>query len=122
MLISEACQVVLQAAAIARGGELFILDMGESVKIADLAKTMIRLYATVPIEIVYTGLRPGEKLYEELLIDESEQKTAFESIMIARSSHYPIEKLQEDIENLLGNSNPIEALQKIVPEFQPSGK
>ena len=122
MLISEACQLVLQAAAIARGGELFILDMGESVKIADLAKTMIRLYATVPIEIVYTGLRPGEKLYEELLIDESEQKTAFESIMIARSTHYPIEKLQEDIENLIGNSNTIEALQKIVPEFQPSGR
>jgi len=122
MLISEACQLVLQAAAIARGGELFILDMGESVKIADLAHTMIRLYASVPIDIVYTGLRPGEKLYEELLIDESEQKTAFESIMIARSSHYPIETLKEDIEKLIGNTNAIEALQKIVPEFQPSGK
>jgi UDP-N-acetyl-D-glucosamine 4,6-dehydratase len=122
MLISEACQLVLQAAAIARGGELFILDMGESVKIADLAHTMIRLYASVPIDIVYTGLRPGEKLYEELLIDESEQKTAFESIMIARSTHYPIEMLQEDIEKLIANTNAIEALQKIVPEFQPSGK
>jgi UDP-N-acetylglucosamine 4,6-dehydratase len=122
MLISEACQLVLQAAAIARGGELFILDMGESVKIADLAHTMIRLYASVPIDIVYTGLRPGEKLYEELLIDESEQKTAFESIMIARSSHYPIETLKEDIEKLIGNTNAIEALRKIVPEFQPSGK
>lgn len=121
MLISEACQLVLQAAAIARGGELFILDMGESVKIADLAHTMIRLYATVPIDIVYTGLRPGEKLYEELLIDESEQKTAFESIMIARSTHYPIETLKEDIEKLLANTNAIKALQKIVPEFQPSG-
>jgi UDP-N-acetyl-D-glucosamine 4,6-dehydratase len=120
MLISEACQLVLQAAAIARGGELFILDMGESVKIADLAQTMIRLYATMPIEIVYTGLRPGEKLYEELLIDESEQKTAFESIMIARSTLYPIEKLQEDIETLVESDNAIEALQKIVPEFQPS--
>jgi UDP-N-acetylglucosamine 4,6-dehydratase len=121
MLISEACQLVLQAAAIARGGELFILDMGESVKIADLANTMIRLYATQPIEIVYTGLRPGEKLYEELLIDESEQKTAFESIMIARSTHYPIEKLQEDMEILIESENKIAALQKIVPEFQPSG-
>jgi UDP-N-acetylglucosamine 4,6-dehydratase len=121
MLISEACQLVLQAAAIARGGELFILDMGESVKIADLANTMIRLYATQPIEIVYTGLRPGEKLYEELLIDESEQKTAFESIMIARSTPYPIEKLQEDMEILIESENKIAALQKIVPEFQPSG-
>lgn len=121
MLISEACQLVLQAAAIARGGELFILDMGESVKIADLAQTMIRLYATQPIEIVYTGLRPGEKLYEELLIDDSEQKTSYESIMIAGSTHYPIEVLKEDIEKLSGNTNIIEALQKIVPEFRPSG-
>lgn len=121
MLIGEACQLVLQAAAIARGGELFILDMGESVKIADLAQTMIRLYATQPIEIVYTGLRPGEKLYEELLIDDSEQKTSYESIMIAGSTHYPIEALKEDIEKLSESTNIIEALQKIVPEFQPSG-
>jgi UDP-N-acetyl-D-glucosamine 4,6-dehydratase len=122
MLISEACQLVLQATTIARGGELFILDMGESVKIADLAQTMIRLYATEPIEIVYTGLRPGEKLYEELLIDESEQKTAFESIMIARPTLYPVEQLKEDIEKLLSSNNTIEALQKIVPEFKPSGR
>lgn len=121
MLISEACQLVLQAAAIARGGELFILDMGESVKIADLAQTMIRLYASQPIDIVYTGLRPGEKLYEELLIDESEQKTAFESIMIAHSTHYPIEQLKEDIEKLTVKTDVIKVLQKIVPEFQPSG-
>ncbi|OHD78691.1 MAG: UDP-N-acetylglucosamine 4,6-dehydratase [Sulfuricurvum sp. GWF2_44_89] len=117
MLISEACQLVLQAAAIARGGELFILDMGESVKIADLAHTMIRLYASVPIDIVYTGLRPGEKLYEELLIDESEQKTAFESIMIARSTLYDINRLNEDIALLIGSSNPRSALRRIVPEY-----
>lgn len=122
MLISEACQLVLQAAAIARGGELFILDMGESVKIIDLAQTMIRLYASEPIEIITTGLRPGEKLYEELLIDESEQKTAFESIMIARSSHYSIEKLNEDIKTLVTDKNVIEGLQKIVPEFTSSGR
>lgn len=117
MLISEACQLVLQAAAIARGGELFILDMGESVKIADLAQTMIRLYATQPIEIVYTGLRPGEKLYEELLIDESEQKTAFESIMIAHSTHYDIDRLNRDIEALITASDPRSALRHIVPEY-----
>jgi len=118
MLISEACQLVLQAAAIARGGELFILDMGESVKIADLAQTMIRLYASMPIEIVYTGLRPGEKLYEELLIDESEQKTAFESIMIARSTFYDINRLNDDIEMLTTSSDPKSALQRIVPEYK----
>jgi UDP-N-acetyl-D-glucosamine 4,6-dehydratase len=117
MLINEACQLVLQAAAIARGGELFILDMGESVKIADLAETMIRLYATEPIEIVYTGLRPGEKLYEELLIDESEQKTAFESIMIARSTLYDIDRLNEDIALLIDSSDPRSALRRIVPEY-----
>jgi len=122
MLINEACQLVLQAAAIARGGELFILDMGEPVKIIDLAQTMIRLYASEPIEIITTGLRPGEKLYEELLIDESEQKTAFESIMIAHSTLYSIEELKKDIKELVVSDNTIEALQKIVPEFKPSNK
>jgi UDP-N-acetyl-D-glucosamine 4,6-dehydratase len=121
MLIGEACQLVLQAAAIARGGELFILDMGESVKIVDLAQTMIRLYAPRPIEIIYTGLRPGEKLYEELLIDESEQKTLFESIMIARPTYYAIEKLNDDIKTLMVEENTIERLREIVPEFQSSG-
>lgn len=117
MLIGEACQLVLQAAAIARGGELFILDMGEPIRIIDLARTMIRLYAHNDIEIVTTGLRPGEKLYEELLIDESEQKTAFHSIMIAGSTVYPIEQLRNDIQTLLLSDEPINALRKIVPEF-----
>lgn len=117
MLISEACQLVLQAAAIARGGELFILDMGQPVQIRTLAETMIRLYAARPVEIVYTGLRPGEKLYEELLIDESEQKTAFESIMIARSTEYPIDELRNDIDALAQTENIVEGLRRIVPEF-----
>lgn len=119
MLISEACQLVLQAAAIARGGELFILDMGEPIKILDLARTMIKLYAKEPIEIQMTGLRAGEKLYEELLIDESEQKTRFESIMIAHSSAYPIDQLNRDIDVLLSDDNPIALLKQIVPEFTP---
>lgn len=118
MLISEACQLVLQAAAIARGGELFILDMGQPVQIRTLAETMIRLYATRPVEIVYTGLRPGEKLYEELLIDESEQKTAFESIMIARSTRYPIDDLVRDIAALEHTDDVVAGLRKIVPEFE----
>ena len=119
MLTSEACQLVLQAAAIAKGKELFILDMGEPVKIIDLARTMIKLYATEEIEIVMSGLRPGEKLYEELLIDESEQKTSYESIMIAGSTHYPIEQLNRDIELLLSTNDPIALLRNIVPEFTP---
>jgi UDP-N-acetyl-D-glucosamine 4,6-dehydratase len=117
MLISEACQLVLQAAAIARGGELFILDMGEPIKIIDLAHTMIRLYANKEIEIRITGLRPGEKLYEELLIDESEQKTAFESILIAGSTKYSIHQLRNDIETLRTSNNPTQILKQIVPEF-----
>ena len=120
MLIGEACQLVLQAAAIAKGRELFILDMGAPVKIIDLARTMIRLYANDEIEIVTTGLRAGEKLYEELLIDESEQKTSYESIMIAGSTPYAIEELNKDIKNLLESDNPLEILKKIVPEFTPS--
>lgn len=117
MLISEACQLVLQAAAIARGGELFILDMGEAVKITDLAETMIRLYATQPIEIVYTGLRPGEKLYEELLLDDSEHKTSYDSIMIAHSTPYPINELNQEIQELLQTTEPLPLLKKIIPEF-----
>lgn len=117
MLISEACQLVLQAASIARGGELFILDMGKPVKITDLANTMIKLYATKPIEIVYTGLRPGEKLYEELLMDESEQQTAFQSIMIARSSVYPIPALNTAIDSLVHAHNVPKELHKIIPEY-----
>lgn len=119
MLISEACQLVLQAAAIAKGKELFILDMGEPVKIIDLARTMIKLYADREVEIVMSGLRPGEKLYEELLIDESEQKTSYASIMIAGSTHYPIEQLNRDIQSLLEATDPVANLKNIVPEFTP---
>ena len=118
MLIPEACQLVLQAASIAKGGELFILDMGEPVKIIDLAQQMIRLYGKEDeIKITFSGLRPGEKLYEELLIDESEKKTEYSSIFIANPTTYPIEQLEDDIQVLLDSENKIECLQKIVPEF-----
>ena len=120
MLIPEACQLVLQAAAMAKGGELFILDMGEPVKIVDLAKKMIRLYGKEgEVAIEFTGLRPGEKLYEELLIDEAECKTKYESIYVAASTDYPMEKLREDIDALLSAEEKIAALKKIVPEFNP---
>ena len=118
MLIPEACQLVLQAASIARGGELFVLDMGESVKIVDLANKMIQLYNKEDeIKVIFTGLRPGEKLYEELLIDENEKKTIFESIFIAPPSHYDIKTLKEDIKNLISSPTPLKELKRIVPEF-----
>lgn len=118
MLIPEACQLVLQAATIAKGGELFILDMGEPVKIADLAQQMIRLYGKEDeIGIVFTGLRPGEKLYEELLLDESEQQTKYSSIFIAKPTPYDSQTLIRDIEALLEAEDKVKALQYIVPEF-----
>jgi len=118
MLIPEACQLVLQTAAIAEGGELFILDMGEPIKIVDLAKQMIRLYGKEDeVEIVFSGLRAGEKLYEELLIDESEEKTKYSSIFIASPTPYNIGKLNDDIEVLLKAEDKVSALQNIVPEF-----
>ena len=118
MLIPEACQLVLQAAAMAKGGELFILDMGEPVKIVDLAQKMIRLYGKEDeIDIEFTGLRLGEKLYEELLIDEAECKTKYESIYVAKSTPYDIDRLNEDIEVLLKSKNKSKILKKIVPEF-----
>jgi UDP-N-acetyl-D-glucosamine 4,6-dehydratase len=120
MLIPEACRRVLQAAAMARGGELFILDMGEPVKIVDLARKMIRLYGKEgEIDIVFTGLRPGEKLYEELLLDDAECKTKYELIYVASPTRYPIEKLKKDIERLLesGEDVVVDILSEIVPEY-----
>ncbi|MBN2824657.1 MAG: polysaccharide biosynthesis protein [Campylobacterales bacterium] len=117
MLIPEACELVLQAASIGKGGELFILDMGEPVRIVDLAKKMIELSGRDDIEIVYSGLRAGEKLYEELLIDESDTKTQYDSITVAKPTHYPIEELEHDIEELLVAEDKIAKLQSIVPEF-----
>ncbi len=118
MLIPEACQLVLQTAAIAKGGELFVLDMGEPIKIIDLANQMIRLYGREDeVEVTFTGLRPGEKLYEELLLDESEQETKYSSIFIATPTKYDITQLNHDIEVLSDATNKVEALQKIVPEF-----
>ena len=118
MLIQEACQLVLQTASIAKGGELFVLDMGKPIKIVDLAKQMIRLYGKEEeVKIAFTGLRPGEKLYEELLIDESEQETQYSSIFIAKPTPYSIEQLTTDIDALLLAKDKVKSLQKIVPEF-----
>ena len=117
MLIPEACELVLQAASIGRGGEIFILDMGEPIKIVDLAKKMVELSGKEDIRIEFSGLRSGEKLYEELLIDESEAQTQYESIMVAGQTPYEIEKLNSDIADLLACEDKLSKLKEIVPEF-----
>jgi len=117
MLIPEACELVLQAGAIGSGGEIFILDMGEPIKIVDLAKKMIELSGNSDIGITFTGLRPGEKLYEELLIDDSDAHTAYDSITVAAKSVYDIAQLRHDIEALIESDNLVESLKVIVPEF-----
>ncbi len=101
MLIPEACELVLQAGAIGKGGEIFILDMGEPIKIADLANKMIELSGRNDIGIEFTGLRPGEKLYEELLINDSDINTEYDSITVAKTEKYDIEQLNQDIQELL---------------------
>lgn len=120
MLIPEACELVLQAGAIGKGGEIFILDMGEPIKIVDLANRMIQLSGRTDIEIEFTGLRPGEKLYEELLINDTDMHTAYDSITVAAPTPYPLEQLNQDIERLVTTEDTEEALKvlkKIVPEF-----
>ena len=117
MLIPEACELVLQAGAIGTGGEIFILDMGEPVKIVDLAQKMIDLSGHDDISIEFTGLRPGEKLYEELLIDDTECSTRYESITVAKRTDYSIDKLDQDIEELIRTEDRLGKLKDIVPEF-----
>ncbi|WP_419765605.1 MAG: polysaccharide biosynthesis protein [Arcobacter sp.] len=117
MLIPEACELVLQAASIGKGGEIFILDMGEPIKIVDLAKKMIELSGRDEIQIEYCGLRPGEKLYEELLMDDSDKRTDYESITVASSTKLDINLLNKKIEELLVSDDKIKVLKEIVPEF-----
>ena len=117
MLIPEACELVLQTGAIGNGGDIFILDMGKPIKILDLAKKMIELSGQDDIKIEFTGLRPGEKLYEELLIKESDAKTVYESITVANATAYDIEKLNKDIDELLECDDKLAKLKEIVPEF-----
>lgn len=119
MLVSEACQLVLQAASIAKGDELFVLDMGKQVKIADLAKKMLELANRTDLKVVFTGLRPGEKLYEELLINENDKQTKFESIFVTKSQKYDLNLLNLQINELLNlDEKDMESkLCEIVPEF-----
>jgi len=121
MLIPEACELVLQSGALGEGGEIFILDMGEPVKIMDLAHKMIELSGRNDIKIDVTGLRPGEKLYEELLTQGTQSKTKYESITVAKTTDYDIDILNNDIEELLNLKDDdmiLDKLKNIVPEFK----
>ena len=104
MTISESCQLILQASVMGRGGEIFVLDMGEPIKIAYLAEEMIRLSGKVPgedIDIVFTGLRPGEKLYEELFhAKEALQSTTHEKILLARYREFEWARLNEVMDEI----------------------
>lgn len=126
MTIPEAVNLVLQCGTLAKGGELFILDMGKPVKILDLAERMIRLSGLKPgedIEIQFTGLRPGEKLYEELLIDDANlERTMKERIFVVRQSTVDGMRLYEEIQELVKDAfqedeKIREKVQKIVPEY-----
>jgi UDP-N-acetyl-D-glucosamine 4,6-dehydratase len=117
MLIPEACELVLQAASIGDSGEIFILDMGEPIKIVDLAQKMIELSGSYDIQIEFTGLRAGEKLYEELLIDDSDGETQYESITVAGTTQYDIGKLNHDIFELISTPDKLTKLKEMVPEF-----
>jgi FlaA1/EpsC-like NDP-sugar epimerase len=119
MLIPEACELVLQAASIGRGGEIFILDMGAPIKIIDLAYKMIELSGR-DIKVEFIGLRPGEKLYEELLINSSDMKTKYDSITVAGKTEYRIQELNQDIFELLNSEDKLTKLKEIVPEFNHS--
>jgi FlaA1/EpsC-like NDP-sugar epimerase len=124
MLIPEACKLVLEAGTMGNGGEIFVFDMGKPVKIADLAKRMILLSGAKNIEIKYTGLRPGEKLYEEMLSTEENTKPSFhEKIRIATVREYDFEKVSRDIDELIAIScqyddmATVRKMKEIVPEF-----
>jgi FlaA1/EpsC-like NDP-sugar epimerase len=127
MTIPEACQLVLEAGSMGKGGEIFIFDMGKSVKIIDLAKKIIRLSGLElekDIQIVYTGLRPGEKLYEELLNDkENTTPTHHPQIMIAKvaeSDYEKVSKLTDELISLFNkqqNNEIVRKMKQIVPEY-----
>ncbi|MBQ6179748.1 MAG: polysaccharide biosynthesis protein [Bacteroidales bacterium] len=124
MLIPEACKLVLEAGTKGNGGEIFVFDMGKPVRIADLAKRMIEMSGAKGVEIKYTGLRDGEKLYEELLDSEETTKPSFhEKIRIASVREYDYSEVKEKIDELIAISREyddfktVAAMKHLVPEY-----
>jgi len=127
MTIPEACCLVMEAGTLGEGGEIFVFDMGQPVKILDLARNMIRLAGYTPekdIRIVFTGLRPGEKLYEELLNQkETTIPTANEKIMVARVREFEFDEVSKAVDQLIETSRhskpfmTVTLMKKLVPEF-----
>ena len=125
MTIPEACQLVLEAGSMGKSGEIYIFDMGEPVKIVDLAKRMIQLSGRTDVKIVFTGLRHGEKLYEELLATKENTKpTSHDKIMIAEVREYEYEDISDDIDALIKCSYEYDSMKivgymkDLVPEFK----
>ena len=125
MLIPEACKLVLEAGTKGNGGEIFVFDMGQPVKIADLAKRMIQLSGAKNVEIKYTGLREGEKLYEEVLNDKENTKPTFhEKIRIASVREYDFDLVSKEIDDLIQTAYnyddmaTVKKMKLIVPEFK----
>ena len=124
MLIPDACKLVLEAGTHGKGGEIFVFDMGKPVRIADLAKRMIKLSGAENIEIEYTGLRAGEKLYEEVLSTTENTLPSFhEKVRIAKVQEYDYDVVNQQIEQLLQISHTYDSMQivkmmkSIVPEY-----
>jgi FlaA1/EpsC-like NDP-sugar epimerase len=127
MLISEACKLVLEAGTHGHGGQVFVFDMGKPVKIADLAARMIKLSGVKGVDIKYTGLRAGEKLYEEVLSSAENTLPSFhEKIRIAKVREYDYATVEKQIEQLIAVANTLQdmdvvrAMKAIVPEYHPN--
>ena len=125
MLIPEACKLVLEAGTKGNGGEIFVFDMGKPVRIADLAERMIRLSGAKDVKVEFTGLRAGEKLYEEVLNEEENTKPSFhEKIRIASVREYDYEAVSKEIDELIAISKnyddmaTVKKMKEIVPEFK----
>lgn len=125
MLIPEACKLVLEAGTRGHGGEIFVFDMGKPVKIADLAKRMINLSGAKNVKIKYTGLRAGEKLYEEVLSKQEDTMPSFhEKIRIAKVREYEYDEVNKEIEDLIAVSKQyddmatVRKMKEIVPEYK----
>jgi FlaA1/EpsC-like NDP-sugar epimerase len=128
MTIPEACQLVMQAGAMGRGGEIFVLDMGEPVKIVDLARDLIRLSGLDPdrdIEVRFSGIRPGEKLFEEIAVDEENvDKTKHPKIYVGRFRPHELEQVERslvDLHRIVESGDLaalVQSLRQLVPEYR----